>query len=232
MPEPQVRPLRDAELEELVELLCLVFGRPDGHERYRGYIEGDPTWRPEQTPVIVVDGRVVSALRIWDRQIYLGATPVRMGGIGGVCTHPDYRRRGLASRLMAHTCQVLRAEGYELGLLFTLVPARFYRRFGWCSVPLMGFRAELPRRAEPGRDAPEGPAIEPFEATRDLEETVALYGRYNGGRSGTVLRPRPYWDWAPSLVRGVRPTVVARDETGLVGYLNWRLAADEVEAGI
>ena len=212
-----IRPIRDSERDELIDLLCAVHN-PEGHERYRGYIEGDPTWHPSQTPVVVVGSRIVSTLRIWHRWVHLGSTPVRMGGIGGVTTHPDYRRRGLATRLMAHAAEYLRDDDYDLGLLFTEIPARFYRRLGWCCVPLMGFHAELHRAPQPGRSTLE---VLPFDDNRDLEETAALYQRHNAGRSGSLLRPRPYWDYAPSRVRGVLPTAVVRGPAGLSGYINW-----------
>ncbi len=212
-----IRPIRESELDELIDLLCAVHN-PQGHERYRGYIEGDPTWCPSQTPVIVVGSRIVSTLRIWDRRLHLGSTPVRMGGIGGVTTHPDYRGRGLATQLMAQTAEYLRGDGYDLGLLFTEIPAHFYRRLGWCCVPLMGFRAELYCPPQPGRSALE---VLPFDESRDLEEAVALYQRYNAGRSGSLLRLRPYWDYAPSRVRGVLPTAIVRGSAGLNGYINW-----------
>ena len=145
----KIRPIRESELEELLDLLCAVHN-PDGRERYRGYIEGDPTWRPSHTPVVVVDNRIVSTLRIWDRRVHLGVTPIRMGGIGGVTTHPDYRERGIATRLMEHAAEHMRDDGYDLGLLFSAIPARFYLRLGWCCVPLMGFHAEL--RLSPNRE--------------------------------------------------------------------------------
>ncbi len=212
-----IRPIRESELDELLDLLCAVHN-PAGRDRYTGYIEGDPTWRPSQTPVVVVGGRIVSTLRIWDRRVHLGATPVRMGGIGGVTTHPDFRERGIATRLMEHAAEYMRDDGYELGLLFSAIPARFYLRLGWCCVPLTGFRAELRRAPKPGRSALE---MLPFDETRDLEETVALYQCNNAGRSGSMLRPRPYWDYAPSRVRGVLPATVIRGPEGLAGYINW-----------
>ena len=86
-----IRPIRESELDELIDLLCAVHN-PEGHERYRGYMEGDPTWCPSQTPVIVVEGRIVSTLRIWDRWVHLGATPR---------PHGRHRRRHHASRLPA-----------------------------------------------------------------------------------------------------------------------------------
>ena len=63
--------------------------------------------------------------------------------------------------------------------------------------------------------------MRPFDESRDLEETAALYQRHNAGRSGTLLRPRPYWDYAPSRLRGVLPTAVVRDGADLAGYINW-----------
>ena len=220
-----IRPIRESELDELIDLLCAVHN-PEGQERYRGYMEGDPTWCPSQTPVIVVGGRIVSTLRIWDRWVHLGATPVRMGGIGGVTTHPDYRQRGIATRLMEHAAEYMRDDGYDLGLLFTMIAAGFYRRLGWSCVSLMGFHAKLHRPPQPGRSALE---VLPFDESRDLEETVALYQRYNDGRSGSLLRPRPYWDYAPSRVRGVLPTAVVRGPAGLSGYINWESDDDGAE---
>ena len=213
----EIRPIRESELDELLDLICAVHN-PKGRERYRGYIEGDPTWSPSQTPLVVVDRRIVSTLRIWDRRIHVGATPFRMGGIGGVTTHPDYRERGIATRLMEHAAEYMRDDGYDLGLLFSAIPARFYLRLGWCCVPLMGFQAELRSPPKRGRSALE---VLPFDESRDLEETVALYQRHNAGRSGSLLRPRPYWDYAPSRVRGVLPTTVVRGPARLCGYINW-----------
>ena len=217
-----IRPLRESELDELIDLLCTSHN-PRGHERYRGYIEGDPTWRPSHTQVIAVDGRLVSTLRIWDRWVHLGSTPVRMGGIGGVTTHPDHRGRGLATRLMRHAVGHMGGDGYDLGLLFSAIPARFYLRMGWSCVPLLGFRADLPAPPEPGRSSLEA---RPFDESRDLEQTAALYQRHNAGRSGTLLRPRPYWDYIPSRLRGVLPTAVVRDGAEVAGYINWERDGD------
>jgi len=156
---------------------------------------------------------------------------VRIGGIGGVTTHPDYRRRGLASQLMTQTADVMRSGGYELGLLFTEIPARFYRNLGWHSMPMAGFRARWEGRSVAVVSPLSGtPSVELFIESRDLEEVVALYQRYNEGRSGTMLRPRPHWDYSPSRVRGVLPTIVVRSDH-VLGYLNWNVRAGGIRIG-
>ncbi|MEE2658303.1 MAG: GNAT family N-acetyltransferase [Candidatus Latescibacterota bacterium] len=225
---PQLRSVRPSEIDDLIELFCSVYS-PHAHDRYRGYIEGDPTWRPEHNPVAVVDGRIVGALRIWDRQLHVGETPVRIAGIGGVCTDPDFRGRGIASALTNRAQHFMSREGFDLGLLFSWVPARFYRRLGWASIAVEAFAVTM--QAHPPEKRNHDWVASPFSEQRDLDEVVDLYRRHNAGRSGTTLRPRPYWDWSPSRVRGVLPTTVFRhrDSDALGGYLNWELDEEETD---
>ena len=139
----EIRAVREQELEEMIELQCLVF-RPRGHERYKAYIRGDSSYELEQTRVVVVDGGIVATLRVWDRTVRVGETAVRMGGIGGVGTHPDHRRRGHASAMLRDAIDWMRGRGYLTSVLFTEVATEFYRRHGWASVPMPGFRIAAP----------------------------------------------------------------------------------------
>ena len=62
----EIREIRESELQEMIDLLCLVF-RPDGQERYTQYIRGDSSYRLDQTRVVAADGRIASTLRVWQR---------------------------------------------------------------------------------------------------------------------------------------------------------------------
>jgi GNAT superfamily N-acetyltransferase len=58
--------------------------------------------------------------------------PVKMGGVGGVKTHPRARGRGLASRAIGRAMELFRDEEADFALLVCeplLVP--FYERLGW-----------------------------------------------------------------------------------------------------
>ena len=79
----EIRGARESELEQVVELSCLAFN-PDGHERYWQYVQGDSSYRLPQTRVVVVNDRVISTLRVWERRLRVGASLVTIGGIGGV----------------------------------------------------------------------------------------------------------------------------------------------------
>ncbi|MFM8323015.1 MAG: GNAT family N-acetyltransferase [Chloroflexota bacterium] len=88
-------------------------------------------------------------LRAWDgaqlvghvditlRDVQAGGQPLRLGGIGGVVTLPDWRRQGIASEALrlaqAFLCDPLDVDA---GLLICdplLLP--FYARLGWQAVP-------------------------------------------------------------------------------------------------
>ena len=222
----EIRGAYESELEQVVELCCLAFN-PDGHERYWQYIRGDSSYRLPQTRVVVVNDTIVSTLRVWERRIRVGASLVTMGGIGGVCTHPKYRGVGYASALMQDTIGYLKMIGCDIGALFTIIPGDFYRRFGWTSLPLHGFA--VPRNSTTNAEFPSGWEINTFNPERDLDAVARLYDLSNAQQSGTIARTRAYWDMAPCHIRGVFPTVVARRNGHIDGYLNYEIAEKTAE---
>ena len=215
----EIRGIREPELEETINLQCLIF-RPDGHERYRQYTRGDSSYRYDQTRVVVVNGRIVATLRVWERSMRIGSCIIRIGGIGGVGTHPDCRGTGYATALMKDTIAYMRTAGYDLSVLFSAIPCEFYRKLGWASVPLAGFLVTRRRTIELDRT---GWQVEPFDQDRDLEQVVALYDTYNAQQSGSLVRSRSYWDTAPARLRCVLPSVIARRGNTLGGYLNFQI---------
>ena len=222
----EIRAARESELEQVVELSCVAFN-PDGHKRYWQYIKGDSSYRPSQTRVVVVNDRVVSTLRVWERRMRVGESLVPMGGIGGVCTHPNYRGVGYASALMRDTIDYLRTIGCDLGALFTIIPEAFYRQLGWTSLPLHGFSVTCNSTTQT-TDSSKW-QITDFNPETDLDAVAALYDLANAQQSGTIARTRAYWDMAPSRIRGVLPTVVARQNGRIGGYLNYEIEEKRVE---
>lgn len=55
--------------------------------------------------------------------------------IGGICTRPAYRGRGLASALVQHAVTALRTREADFAVLWTAIP-EFYRRLGWVSTDI------------------------------------------------------------------------------------------------
>ena len=75
------------------------------------------------------DGRVVGHTAVVPRMLELEGRPLRAGYVEAVATLPSFRRRGIASRLMADANRHIETT-YELGALST-GEHRFYERLGW-----------------------------------------------------------------------------------------------------
>ena len=222
----EIRAAQESELEQVVELNCMAFN-PNQHERYWQYVRGDSSYRLSQTRVVVVNDRVVSTLRVWERRIRIGASLVTMGGIGGVCTHPKYRGVGYASALMQQTIDYLKTTGYDLGVLFTIIPEEFYHKFGWTTFPLHGFTAKF--NSAMTVEKPSDWQIRDFNLETDLDAVASIHDIANRQQSGTVSRTRAYWDMEPSRIRGILPTVIAHQDRNIGGYLNYQIDGKCVE---
>ena len=85
-----------------------------------------------------VGGKDVSHLSYAPQQFQIGpAARVRMAGIGGVGTEPEFRRRGLAYRVFSRAMEEIRGAGYSCVGLYTgkeIVAHRLYRLFGFVDV--------------------------------------------------------------------------------------------------
>jgi GNAT superfamily N-acetyltransferase len=92
-------------------------------------------WEPHALGGVVVycDEHVASFLKIVGRTIRADGVQVRAGGVSGVMTIPDYRRRGLAGLALAEARRVIfETVGAEVGLLLCLQRLlSFYERYGW-----------------------------------------------------------------------------------------------------
>ena len=227
----EIRAAYESELEQVVELNCTAFN-PNQHERYWQYVRGDSSYRLSQTRVVVVNDRVVSTLRVWERRIRVGASLAMMGGIGGVCTDPKYRGVGYASALMRDTIGYLKSRGYDLGVLFTIIPEAFYHRLGWTSLPLRGFSVDCNSAAV--SEISSDWQIRDFNPDTDLDAIASIHDTINKKQSGTISRTRAYWDMQPSRIRGILPTVVAHKNGDIEGYLNYQIGdkgAEVLEVG-
>ncbi len=216
----EIRAARESELAQVVELNCIAFN-PGQHERYWQYLRGDSSYRLSQTRVVVVNDKVVSTLRVWERRLRVGASLVTMGGIGGVCTHPKYRGVGYASALMRHTIGYLKTRGYDLGVLFTIIPEEYYHRLGWISFPLKGFQIKC--NSSSRLDSQSSWQIRVFNPETDLDVVAKIHDVVNAQQSGSISRTRAYWDMEPSRIRGILPTVVVHQNGDIGGYLNYQI---------
>ncbi|ARK31568.1 GNAT family N-acetyltransferase [Halalkalibacter krulwichiae] len=74
--------------------------------------------------------QLVAKLHLLSLQVYLGDDLLKMGGIAGVATYPEYRRNGYVKEMLIHILEQLKKDEFRISMLFPFsVP--FYRKFGW-----------------------------------------------------------------------------------------------------
>ena len=92
------------------------------------------TWATPQWSVLLWDDdELVSRVGLLVRDVFHDSNPKRIGGIGGVATHPSMQGKGLASQAMREVEQHFHKElSVDYALLFCrdhLIP--FYGKLGW-----------------------------------------------------------------------------------------------------
>jgi aminoglycoside 2'-N-acetyltransferase I len=130
-----VRPISGLTEEERAALrsLAVAVYSPEVEAAWPGRLI---EWAARQSSVIVWDdtgGQALAHAGLLTRQARWNDGHLKVGGVGGVMTHPEFRGRGFASAAVNHCVQFFREQGdIDFGLLVCephLVP--FYERLGW-----------------------------------------------------------------------------------------------------
>ena len=212
----EIRAAKAHERDEIVDLIAAVFVekcRP----RYASQHYDDSSYELDQSRVCVVDGKIVSYVRVSDRSMYIGEAVVKLGGIGMVVTSEEYRRRGYSSALLRDAIAYMEAQNYDLSLLFTTIQP-FYMPLGWASFPQTNFELELHDKKT---FAPSGWKSRPFDLERDLTQISQIYDEHNRGRTGTVLRSESLWRDGYSQQVGMLPSLVVERDGQIGAYANF-----------
>ena len=192
----EIRALREDELEEHAALVYASYtyqrelapGSMLTHPDWwlRG-IEHDPYYEPAQTRVMVMDGRLVSAVTCYLRPSYIAGRQIRAACIGSVCTHPQYRGRGLMRQVLAEAVDWMVSAGVLWSFLFGLEAV--YGGSGWRMLSTLTAVADLEVREEYGREVTTRPA----DPEADAPLLASLYERFNAGLTGPTVRSEQYW---------------------------------------
>jgi aminoglycoside 2'-N-acetyltransferase I len=127
----RIADLSDGDRENVRALSVAVYPPREAEEWPGRSLE----WSPADWCVRVLadDGRPISYVGIVLREGWHDGRPVRIGGIGGVKTHPAERRRGLAARGMARAMEFFREQPDVAFALLVCGPhlLAHYARLGW-----------------------------------------------------------------------------------------------------
>ncbi len=70
--------------------------------------------------VIAYEGdKIVGVLNLLKRKILFQGKPILVGGFGGVCTHSDYRKQGVATKMLKAGSETLKEQKCDIAFLCT-----------------------------------------------------------------------------------------------------------------
>lgn len=217
----EFRAIKASELDECLDLWGDVFAVGRGY--FPPYFYGDPWFKRAYTRVCSVDGKIVSAIQICEREVRLGEARIVMGGIGNVATYPDHRGKGYSQRLLSDAARVMHDHRIDFSVLFTGIQP-FYEKVLWRSVPQRMFmgkmRSDLP-------SAGSKYTIRAWNWDADMPAVRRVHEAFNAGRPLTTIRTPEYWSgYSPSRFGKPENRIVAEFGGKVVGYLYLTRDAD------
>ncbi|MDO8434012.1 MAG: GNAT family N-acetyltransferase [Candidatus Binatus sp.] len=92
---------------------------------------------PDYYAILSLEEQLAGRLAILDREVSVGGAIVKVGGIGGVATKPQFRHRGVASAMLSRAAEFMKRDlGVEFGLLLCRHEVSpVYAKLGWIGVP-------------------------------------------------------------------------------------------------
>lgn len=212
-----VRPLSSSEEYTLYfRLADAAFASQPSEEdaqRWQHVSMQHPDFRPEQVRGAFQDGQLMGGYMIYKRMLRMGAARISTGCIGAVVTHPDHRKKGVATALMHDAITFAQREGHAL-LLLDGIP-NFYFRYGYTDMFDVTM-VEIDRSAILAQP-PVGYSVRPATID-DAPAILALYQRHLGGVTGSFERSLE--DQTCRLRYAQTPPVVALSPQGAIeGYL-------------
>lgn len=184
----RIRSARRKDLPAVYDLLGISFTIP--RKYFVNQTEHDATYRFGQTRIVEIDGRIVSHVRLFHRQMLLRGVALPVGGVGSVATHPDYRRHGFATALLQDAIERMERAGYALSFLWTGL-ALFYERLGW-RVVLQPIYTVKPEAAAACLSTAASVSVRPLTSA-DLSAVARIYRRATEGSTGAIVRTPRYW---------------------------------------
>ena len=126
---------------------------------------------------------LVTHVGVWDYQMCVGVGRLRVGGIGSVATHGEYRRRGLMSRTLRASLAAIRERGFDVSILFGA--RNIYHLLGY--VPAWPYESYVVSAEDLPSERPAGPlrAFQPGSRP-DVDD---LHNREFAPYVGTAVRP-------------------------------------------
>lgn len=217
----EFRALSADELEVWLDHVTSVFS--GGRRYFSNHWHNDPWRDAEGIRVAIDDGQIVSTVRVFIREMFLHGEPIRVGGIGEVSTRPEYRRQGIATRLLQDSVAFMESRDIVVSSLHG--SQRIYAIEGWEKVPRYYAKQQVAAQEQSGGGWEVRPAN--FDDETEVGEIAGVYDGYARKFNGTFVRDElEYWR---AWVRTESPNAWVATRGGKIdGYVSVNPREDEL----
>ncbi|MGQ8875732.1 GNAT family N-acetyltransferase [Paenibacillus sp. TSA_86.1] len=175
---------------------------------------------------VYADGQVGAKLQIIPFQTYIHGRSFEMGGIAGVATWPEYRRKGWVAGLLQYALEEMNRNKQSISFLHPF-SFSFYRKYGWETyVEYKKYKlstSELPaKKPTPGTIKRGNPEL---AVLKQVYETYAA--RYNG----SLNRDDAWWENSVYIKKGSKRAVYYDEADVPQGYVLYEVKDSKFTIG-
>ncbi|EDL64720.1 GNAT family N-acetyltransferase [Bacillus sp. SG-1] len=139
---------------------------------------------------IEADDQLAAKLHLLSLNVFLGEKEFKMGGIAGVATYPEYRRKGYVKELLTYSLKRMREKGQTISMLHPFSFA-FYRKYGWELFSTLK-RVKVAQAEMKMFDGVPG-NVKRFNKENYPSELEEIYNGYARRFSGMLAREKTWW---------------------------------------
>ena len=170
------------------------------------------------------DGKLVAKLHVRPYHIWLNQQKIKMGGIAGVATYPEFRRKGYVKELMKHSLIEMQKNGQIISILHPFSYA-FYRKYGWeiLSNYIIIYLSKsdlIPKENVSGY-------IKRFTADSYNEDIETIYDKHAQKYMGMLARERNWWK--DSVVKDFYVAIYYNQEHKPLGYYIYQIKNSKMQ---
>jgi predicted N-acetyltransferase YhbS len=180
-----VETLDPKDFDEWVEHCDSIFDI--GAEYFRRHFMNDPHRDYNSVFIIKDDNKIISTVRVFHRQVYIGGKIYKMGGVGEVSTNENYRKLGLSYKLMAAATEYMKKNDFYLSMLGTDYYSHYEKH---------GFKKanSYPKQTNIGLIKINA-EIRPLTSGH-FDDMAVLYEKYCADLNCCMVRTKEYWqEW-------------------------------------
>ena len=144
----------------------------------------------QQVYGIMDEGQLAAKLHLIPLHIYMEGRKLRMGGVAGVATYPEYRRSGYVKKLLLHSLVTMKEQGMTLSMLHPF-SVSFYRKYGW-ELFADRHKAVIGKDNLIMQDRVYG-RIRRYTKETYNGDPAAIYDTFAAGFSGMLARNEEWW---------------------------------------